>query len=162
MAGDQPKNENRETRLFNIPDIDTMDTLRNIPPSMIVDARSSLKSDVDVDEKTLNDVKKMAHLLYEKYLKIGSQFEININAPMRKGLMDILHDKDKLMNGEHGRNLRLPDMIMMFEGAKQEMRLLLQYSLNRMKSTSDYKKIVLILTGKNSQFSYRIVSILNV
>eukprot|EP00486_Rosalina_sp_Unknown_P009744 CAMPEP_0201594954 /NCGR_PEP_ID=MMETSP0190_2-20130828/192110_1 /ASSEMBLY_ACC=CAM_ASM_000263 /TAXON_ID=37353 /ORGANISM="Rosalina sp." /LENGTH=264 /DNA_ID=CAMNT_0048054761 /DNA_START=751 /DNA_END=1545 /DNA_ORIENTATION=+ len=151
---DKPKQETnniaRDARLNSIPNIDTMITLRNVPKSIIVEAQSSLKSDVGVDEKTLHDVKKKAHLLYEKYIKIGSEFEINIGAGMRKGLIDILDNREELMNGEHGRNLRLSDILMMFENPKKEMKMLLQYSFTRMKSTTRYKKVVLILTGKDS------------
>ena len=140
------KRESSDHLKLEIPTIDTMNTLRNVPTSMILETSSSMRSDVAVDERTLHDAKKKAHLLYEKYIKIGSEFEINISASMRQELMDLLDDKDDLMNSDIG----LADMVLLFENPKKEMKMLLSYSFTRMRLTGQYRNIVLILKGKDS------------
>lgn len=129
-------------------DIETMKTLRNVPTSAILTATSSIKkgTTIGMDEQTINDFKKRAYLLYEKYCKTGCEFEINISAQMRKNLHEVLGDKQALMN----MNMDLATLAKIFDDPKKEMKMLLQYSFTRMKSTEEYVQMVQIIKGSPS------------
>ena len=45
-----------------------------------------------------DNLKKIARLLYLKYIKIGSEWEINIGYDERSRLMNIMHDENIWMN----------------------------------------------------------------
>jgi len=129
----------------NIPDITVMDTIRNVPKSKILqefgdlsdlrsigsDQRSQQSDDeLPIDEKTMRQIKKMAHLLHNKYIREGAEFEINICWQSRNKMMKQLGDKDQLLANDA---VKLSHLINLYQQPKEEMRQLLLYSLNRMK-----------------------------
>ena len=62
--------------------------------------------------------------LYEKYVKVGSEFEINIPSKMRLALQESMSDEERY-------NMSAVELAMVFDGAMVEMLRLLQYSVVR-------------------------------
>ena len=91
-------------------------------------------------------MKSKAHKLYNKYIKIGSDYEINISSSMRKKFKNILDDKNKLMQSNE--NTKLSDLLLLFEDAKKEMRMLLSYSHSRWKSSNQYAIMIQLASIK--------------
>eukprot|EP01084_Bolivina_argentea_P144088 252890_1 len=128
------------------PHVETMhmNDLKNVPKSQIVhETCSSIKFDLtNLHKQILADSKMKAHELYNKYIAQGSKFEINISDKMRKKLINILEDKDNLMNKI---NINLADLVKLFEEPKNEMKMLLQYSYERFKDSEEYEEVIKIL-----------------
>ena len=116
----------------NIPDIEVMDTIRNVPKSLILSEVDSKRDDANmpIDKKTMRQIKKMAHLLHNKYIRAGAEFEINICWHSRSKMMEQLGDKNKLLENDE---VKLSHLVNMYQEPKEEMKQLLMYSLNRMK-----------------------------
>merc|ERR1712217_315865 len=93
-------------------------------------------------QKTLLDIKKKAHALYNKYIKTGSPFEVNIGYAMRLSLREKLEDKKKL---EEDATLGLAQLIELFDGVKRDMRRYMVHSFVRLKSGADSEKLMVIL-----------------
>ena len=128
----------RYSDLQNIPDlgITVMNTVSGVPKSEILMRMCSISSSrgISLDRRTLHDIKMKAHLLYNKYVKCGSPFEVNVSYEIRSGLQRKLDDKEMLMKDE---NVRLADLIQIFDEVKQAMRHLLRPPFRRMKLGPD-------------------------
>ena len=105
----------------------------SIPMSSIIEETSS---NVDDD---IRDFKMKAHKLYKKYIIEGCEFEINISYLDRQSLCSILDDEVFLMNNN---SINICDIFKLFENVKNEMTILLQYSLSRFKKQRDFDKII--------------------
>ena len=79
----------------------------------------------------MSDLKIMAYLLYEKYVKVGSEFEINISSVDRNKMIAVFHDLDVCLNEE---SVTICDILMLFNKGRREMKKLLLSSLWRFKS----------------------------
>ena len=88
----------------------------------------------------LNDAKLKAYRIYERFIKEGSEFEINISSSQRKPLINLLDNLETLMKS----NANIIDLFLLFEDAKSEMWHLLQFSLQRFQGESDFKQIQMI------------------
>ena len=118
----------------------------NIPLSEIIEKKEinirALKiannaSSDNIDEKFLYDAKIKAYNLYNKYVRVGSEYEINVAAKLRMKLINIYDNFDNLMN----LNISLKDIFLSFEGSKKEMFVLLRFSLTRWKKEASFNKI---------------------
>ena len=135
----------RHSDLQHIPDLslDIMQSMPNVPTSEILEKMCSLStSRITVDQKTLRDVKKKAHLLYNKYIKCGSPFEVNVDYATRTALRNKLDDRETLLRDE---TLRLTDLIQMFDAVKMTMKRLLSSSFGRMKTSLEWSTIMAVL-----------------
>ena len=121
--------------------INMMPVHPEIPQSIFLDNISN-QTEVD-DELILQTAKVIANKLYDKYIKIGSQLEINISSMLKKEIKSILQDPERLME----LNVSLNDLLLLFEKPKNEMRLLLTYSHVRFKQKVEYSKIVQLFSG---------------
>ena len=113
-------------------DITLTDT---VPKSDIVFGDNHM---IETDDGNTKDMmilyKNMAHGLYNKYIKEGGEFEINISYHTRNELEELLDDKEKLsLNKE----LKAVDVMRLFDVAMVEMIKLLSHSKYRFK----YQKI---------------------
>ena len=77
----------------------------------------------------LHDAKMKAYKLYHKYIKVGSEFEINIPSRERVRLSNLLGDMDKVLSW----NVEMEDLLVLFEECKKEMRVLQTFALARFK-----------------------------
>ena len=77
----------------------------------------------------MHDAKMKAYKLYHKYIKVGSEFEINIPSRERLRLNDLLNDTEKVMSW----NANKEDLLVLFEDCKKEMRVLQTFALARFK-----------------------------
>lgn len=84
--------------------------------------------------KDLKSYRRRARELYQKYIMVGSEFEVNIPAKMRRELRGICGDHNWIDNEE----MTAAQVAMVFDGVMQEMRKLLKYS--RLRFKSDRKK----------------------
>ena len=80
-----------------------------------------------------------AHKLYNKYIAVGSEFEINISSNERNNLRNILSNLESLLSY----NINITDLMKLFESCKNEMIALQSHSLYRFKYTNEYASIVL-------------------
>ena len=104
-----------------------------IPLSAIVQETEKIPKGYTGD-KFLFFAKMKAHKLYEKYIKVGCEFEINISSKARCKLHSKLGNIDSLINEQDTENpMTIRDLILVFEHSKIEMLKLLTYSLTRMK-----------------------------
>ena len=98
-----------------------------VPQSEIIEQQEVILNDYNADEALLC-AKMKAHKLYEKYIKIGSEFEINISSKERKKISKIVSDLDSFLQSDEW---KFKELLQIFEVSKKEMRILLNYSLKR-------------------------------
>ena len=148
----------RYSDLRNIGDLgslNVMRTLSGVPTSEILLAMSSISTSrgISLDQRTMHDIKKKAHLLYNKYIKCGSPFEVNVSCYTRSVLRNVLDDKDKLMKDE---DVGLVDLVQMFDEVKRDMKQLLSGPFARMKTGTDWAKLTALLGSKTKDTALRI------
>lgn len=117
--------------LFNFAD--------NIPKSEIIRFQGKTDDivmviDTDGEDTFLDNAKIKAHKLFNKYIKQGSEFEINISSQERRKLSNLLHELDVLLS----HNINLQELLLLFEPCKKQMKLLLQWSLTRFKTETEF------------------------
>lgn len=108
----------------------------NLPMSSIIEGGKN-----EDNGDMLYGIKSRGYKLYEKYIEIGSEFEINISWDQRQPLIDIFEDKNKLLNDT---NIDIQDIFYLFEIAKEEMVSLLNFSFSRYEQQVEYQKIILL------------------
>merc|ERR550525_1423713 len=134
-----------------VPNITVMDTLRNVPKSRILTIETEKSDDeLSVDEKTMRKIKRMAHLLHNKYIKEGCEFEINICWSSRKTLVEKLGNLNDLLDDTQ---VRLSHLINLWQEPKEEMKQLLNFSLNRLKHSPEADALYAMITGSRSPSS---------
>ena len=100
-------------------------------------------SNSDSDQKVqiqinTHSAKINAHKLYIKYIKWGSEFEINIGSIPRLQLKNQLDSLDILLETD----LSINDLILLFEDAKSDQLKLLRHSLNRFRYLDEFDKVL--------------------
>ena len=110
----------------------------NIPISFIIECDEGNIDNYDGDV-VVNTAKLKAYKLYEKYISVGSEFEINISGLMREKIINIMDNKEKLMENTE---ITLKELFDIFNEAKSEMYQLLRVSLNRFSDQDDYHQII--------------------
>eukprot|EP01084_Bolivina_argentea_P041032 75716_1 len=108
----------------------------SVPISKIIEEKEDIPQ--DFEDKCMYNVKIKAHKIYNKYVKVGSEFEINISAEQRNEMKNILDNLNQLMNY----NVKYNDMYLIFEESKKEMLILLNSSLMRLKRRPEYMSLV--------------------
>jgi len=106
----------------------------NVPVSEIIEQKQN------ENDEFLLGAKLKARELFNKYIKIGSKFEINISSYNREALYHILENKDNLMTI----NINYADLLLLFEPSKDEMSVLLSYSLTRFRFSADFENVKLL------------------
>jgi len=126
-------------------DMNFIETMPNIPRSQIITEMCSTDHNLPrahmlmtIDQTTMHEIKKKAHLLYNKYVKCGSPFEVNVSYGIRTALQNKLDDKEKLMMDE---TVRLADLIQVFDEVKWTMKKLLRSPFRRMTLGPDNDKL---------------------
>ena len=111
-----------------------------IPTSEIMEVQEDVQNICTCGEDERGYVAKIkAYKIYCKYIQVGSEFEINIASFQRHKLAVILQDFDGLI----AYNITMEDLYTLFDGAKQEMISLLNYSLGRLRVTPEYANLLL-------------------
>merc|ERR1711902_199515 len=82
------------------------------------------------------DFERKASRLYRKYIRIGSEFEININYSLRKQLMDRFDTQSNSNSNEQRDELHS-----VFDKCCKEMTKLLRFSLTRFKTKPEYLRL---------------------
>ena len=113
-----------------------------VPLSAIIESIENVPNDIDGSESDNMDVilynaKIKAHKLFNKYVKCGSEYEINIQYEQRNELQTVLSDLDGLLK----LNMSLKDLYSLFDDCKNEMVTLLTFSLTRFKETKEFEEI---------------------
>jgi len=126
--------------------VTVMKTMRGIPRSEILIQMTSVATSRELplspEQKTLLDIKKRAHILYEKYIKVGSPFEVNIGHQIRASLKQKLEDKRKL---EEDKQLGLSQLIALFDDVKKDMKRYMVHSFGRFKTGPHWQTLIAIL-----------------
>eukprot|EP01084_Bolivina_argentea_P313896 543648_1 len=107
----------------------------SVPISKIIEEKENIPK--EFDDKFMYNVKIKAHKIYNKYVKVGTEFEINISAEERNKISNILDNLNQLMNY----NINYDDMYLIFEETKKEMLMLLSLSLERWKHQPEYTSL---------------------
>ena len=89
-------------------------------------------------KKNNNDIKIIIHEIYRKYISNGSEFEINIPSTIRSRFNEINQKSDIDWN----------DLMLLLEKCKQEMKILLMYSLTRFKATPQFDEVKQIFNNQ--------------
>ena len=166
------KNE-PDTKFFNSPittdnitdEIPTSAIVSNVPlpNDLSIDITDGLEYGIDIEQEKdynlnndtkeksdsdlfLYNAKIAAFQLYDKYIKHGSKFEINIPWSIRQEMESKIDNEQKLINDTE---CSIRDLILIFDNAKAEMYQLLNFSLARFKS-SDSFHVIMQLIAKNS------------
>ena len=105
----------------------------NVPPSTIVSGKWAMKNDEEL--KILHDPKTKARKLYKKYVKTGSEFEINIKSETRRRVSMILDNWTHLLDNY---DITVDDLFLIFNDCKEQVMTLLNHSLVRFKDETDY------------------------
>ena len=88
------------------------------------------------NEKT--DFKRKAYEIYNKYIKIGSEFEINISWDSRVLFRNMFDDEEFFTNNA---KIKMMDVFLLFDEARLQMMRLLINSLSRLKQQPEYDTI---------------------
>ena len=83
------------------------------------------------------DLKRRAHKLYHKYIKHEAEFEINVSGKQRDRVIDVVDDFSIFSTI----NMNHQQLLMLFNEVKQEMRMLLDFSLTRFKSSPEWNEV---------------------
>ena len=120
---------------------------KNIPLSEIVEEKHD---DVQIQknrEESLGfEAKIKSHNMFLKYVKLSCELEINISGGLRQEMYEILDDFDALIENEA---VGIRELYGLFEKPKDEMRLLLSFSLNRFKQQESFDQVRKILHEQN-------------
>jgi len=96
-----------------------------------------------------------AHLLYEKYIKVGSEYEINISGPMRNSVQSMLNNEalwdvvldsstknSAKMQAEKIISEKLDEILTLLNECIDEMIKLLSHSFHRFQHTNGYDTLI--------------------
>ena len=108
------------------------------------------------DEPKVTEFQLRAMMLFEKYIKVGSEMEINISSSTRAYYMDRLQDINNWNNEwrDHSKDEKLRKLFDLFRPAMKEQIDLLQHSFARFKKSAIYSKIVSELTAEFQKQEY--------
>ena len=112
----------------------------NIPQSAIVSAPMQIRIRFSAENDNFDDMydlKKKAHRLYQRYIVNDAEFQINISGTQRNLFANMMHDFDAFSTV----NMEYKELLLLFNGVKEEMRLLLEYSFGRFKSSPQWSQI---------------------
>lgn len=109
----------------------------NIPLSSIIPQTEVVKPKGEADGDYMVKYKECALKLFDKYIKTGAQFEINISYVEHERLCGLFDDMNTLLE----LNMNLKDLLLLFEPSKRAMFKLLGFSLTRFKTKDDFKNV---------------------
>ena len=114
------------------------DKLRNFPKSSIVfnDDYSKLPIVYGRNQCGIKHLKEKCHLLYNKYIAVGSDYEINISSEMREYYISQM---DNLLKFQQNQNISEIELLTIFEPCIHEMVYLLKAKLKRLKKKEKFK-----------------------
>ena len=95
--------------------------------------------DKEVDE--LTDVKKYGHKIYDEFVRVGCNFEINIAGGQRNAVKNIVGDYQQFMDA----NINANDLFVVFQECKDEIEMLIKYSLVRYKERNEFTQMQQVL-----------------
>ena len=101
--------------------------------------QSSIIGDAEDNSDRLQNAKLSAHNIYNKYIRIGVDLEINISSTMRRKYRELLANENELIKNNE---ISLADLAVLFKPAKTVMRTYLQYSYVRFKNQSEYEQVM--------------------
>ena len=131
---DYRQNEN-EVKLFK-----TLEFDENIPKSDIIYGDGF--DFMSMDRNMFYDCcKRKALLLYEKYIKSGSDLEIMIDYETQKVLMNLMQNKHIEWMQIEMKEINLIELMYLFETVGNEMYILMIDSYQRFVETSNYQKL---------------------
>ena len=126
----------------------------NIPQSAIVSAPMQIEIQFHGESDNfddLYDLKKKAHRIYQRYIVNDAEFEINISGTQRDSIANMMDNYHSFL----AINVDYEELVMMFDGVKNEMKVLLEFSLKRFKLSPEWSEVdtdrVLTSSGGNGR-----------
>ena len=120
---------------------------KTVPQSTIVFAEYDNDNDDSGNNKDSKNgdwikcTKIKCYLLYCKYLRVGSEYELNIGWKTRQNLSQLLDNKEKWMANE---TIDEKTLLLIFNSSAREMINLINGSFTRFKSNPKFKKLVML------------------
>ena len=119
--------------MVHIIDIDRIRFALNIPASFIIEEEIIYNMKMIIGHKFTYEAKIKAYKIYEKYIKYGCEFEINISGTQRRSIGNLMEDYDLWL----AHDISNKDLFMLFEDCKTELLKLLRYSYDRLRSNPE-------------------------
>ena len=94
------------------------------------------------------EYKLKAHKLFNKYIKIGSEFEINLSYQQRNSWMGMMSTTSNLWSFMHIK-VDLNELLLLIEQCKLTMTKLLDHSLTRFKTYAKFEEVEQIFNSSN-------------
>merc|ERR1712083_800442 len=113
----------------------------NVPLSVIIEEEYGI---LPYEDEFLASAKVKAHKLFNKYIKYGSEFQINISSMDRNKIVAMLGDLEGVLSGTADLN----ELYAVFEVCRTEMDKLLQYSLTRFRFKEIFEGCPIVLGMK--------------
>ena len=116
----------------------------NIPKCNVLGTDSNPDAEADVND--LADAKKYAYKIYNEYVRVGCDLEINISAEQRNRVKNIVGDYEQLMDA----NINANGLFVIFQECKDEIELLMGYSFVRYKEKDEFIQMQQVFNTINS------------
>lgn len=88
--------------------------------------------------------REIAYELYLKYVRIGAEFEINVDYATRKRFQKLMGNKQEWINNEHFNEKELQSL---FHGCIQRMFTFLSNSFTRFRDKPDFDRVIEFLVN---------------
>jgi len=90
-------------------------------------------------QQRIQRYKEMAYALFDKYVRTGSEYEINVSYTVRMKYMTLMASRDMWMNGTQ--DIDETELFRLFEDCYDEMLRLMSQSFTRFKRTEKFDKV---------------------
>lgn len=120
----------------------------SIPMSKIVEEDTKI-SKFNTIKNSAYEYKLKAHKLFDKYIKIGSEFEINLSYQQRNSWMGMMSTTSNLWSFMHAK-VDLNELLITIEQCKKTMTGLLDHSLTRFKTYDKFQAVEKIFSNTSN------------
>ena len=120
----------------------------SIPMSKIVEEDTKI-SKFNTLKNSAYEYKLKAHKLFDKYIKIGSEFEINLSYQQRNSWMGMMSTTSNLWSFMHAK-VDLNELLITIEQCKKTMTKLLDHSLTRFKTYDKFQEVEQIFNNAST------------
>ena len=112
------------------------------PQTTAIQLKASNELIVQIMSDPLCEYRYKAYKLFDKYIRVGSEYEINISSEMRQYLTNIFQNKQLwLCNINNEMKMNEIKLYNLFNNCIQEMMNLLHFSTLRLRSKKEFKRI---------------------
>lgn len=134
-------NHCNKRKLLTANDIKSIDNLpfklpSTVPKSSIIFARPFNQN--ESNQEFIQKIKRKAFILFNKYICIGSEYEININYRLRREMNNLMGNLSEFLQNE---NIKVLELITIFDASSLEMINLIADAFRRFTTTTQFLKL---------------------